>query len=74
MNKLENYDGNIYRRDDFRTQLGLCLRFQSGSFHFSDEIVRVALDAGWKIYQPVRKYTPMPWGMQHIGYDYVECD
>ena len=64
----ELYDGLIYERKDCRTELGLCLRFKSGSFHFADDLIEQAKAAGFLLVTQEKEYQRMPWGNQHIGY------
>ena len=70
---MDKYDGKLYlRTNDPRTELGLCLKFKYGSFHFNDELVKVAQNIGWSVYYAQKTYSTMPWGSQHTGYKYVQ--
>lgn len=68
--ELKNYNGKIYLvRDKFT------LKFKSGSFHYvSNEILIQAYEANFVIGYDKKVYTSMPWGAQHIGYNFEESE
>lgn len=65
---LSKYNGRVYQNNN-----GRCLRFKSGAFHYVDsKIIKQALASGFKFGYDRRVYTPMPWGLSHTGYEFVE--
>ncbi len=67
---LDKMDGKLYERNDERTRTGYALRWKSGAFYYCDELVILAERAGFARGSNVPVYTRMPWGMQHISYEF----
>ena len=70
--KMEQLDGRLWYRVDFRTPRNVAVRWKNGSFCYKKELVDAAIAAEWPIYRDERVYTQMPWGSQHTSYRAVE--